>query len=128
MSIKFKVTGRKNPQDRTVPEKYYASVVNSGHVDVDELSKRIAYSSSTNRSDVYAVLMALLDIIPMELAEGRIIKLGKLGSFSVLINSEGSETPEEVGNANIKTVKVRYIPGKELKEEAKKFSFTKISG
>ena len=78
MPIKFKAIARKNPRDLTAPEKFYASVASSGHVDVDELSKRVAYASSTNRSDVYAVIMALLDIIPIELAEGNIVRLGKL--------------------------------------------------
>jgi hypothetical protein len=53
--------------------------------------------------------------------------LGKLGSFSLLVNSEGSATPVEVGSANIKAVKIRYIAGKELKTEAKRFSFTKVN-
>ncbi len=124
MSIRIKAVGRKNPQQPENPAKYYASVVKKGYVDVDQLAKRVAYSSSTNRSDVYAVIMALLDVIPIELAEGNIVQLGKLGSFSIVVNSEGAETEAEVNSQLIKNIKVRFIPGKELKEEAKKFSFT----
>jgi len=124
MSIKINPVGRKNPQKPEDPAKYYASVVKKGYVDVDQLSKRIAYSSSTNRSDVYAVIMALVEVIPIELAAGNIVQLGKLGSFSVSVNSNGAETIEEVNSQLIKNIKVRFNPGKELKEEARKFSFS----
>ena len=46
MPIKFKTQSRKNPQDLTAPEKYYAAAVADGNVDLDRLAELISYSNA----------------------------------------------------------------------------------
>ena len=43
MSIKFKSQSRKNPQDMTAPEKFYAAAIGNGETDMEALSEMIAY-------------------------------------------------------------------------------------
>ena len=60
-----------------------------------------------------------------ELEAGRSVKLGKLGVFSIGIQSEGVETEEEYNSSAIKGAKMRYRPGAELKKMLAGLDFSK---
>ena len=47
--------------------------------------------------------------------EGKKIRLGDLGDFSVLLSSKGAETADKFTAQNINQVKVQWEPGKEFK-------------
>jgi len=74
---------------------------------------------------VYAVIMGLLDAVTDELADGNTIYMGKLGSFSVSIKSEGALTADELTGAAVKSSKIVYRPGAELKNMLKTLSYEK---
>jgi predicted histone-like DNA-binding protein len=125
MSVKFKTIKRKNLQDPTAPPKNYA-IVNSQEVtDIDGLAALISDKSTISRPDVYAVIIAMLEVIVKELAAGRAVKLGKLGTFSVSLSSEGIEATEEVTAALIKKARVIYRPGMEIKDMLKILKYEK---
>ena len=54
-----------------------------GKIDLDELSKTIARSSTVARGDVFAVFIALIDEAVQSLANGNQISFGKLGSLTL---------------------------------------------
>ncbi|QHI35338.1 hypothetical protein IMCC3317_06840 [Kordia antarctica] len=127
MSVNFKVIQRKNPRDLAAAPKSYAIAINSGTVDIDRLAELVGDGSTVRQNDIYAVIIGLVNTIQGELKEGRSVSLGKLGIFSISVSSEGSDTPEEVNANNIKSAKVRYRPGKELKNMLKTLEYSKIS-
>ena len=49
------------------------------------------------------------------LLEGKKIRLGDLGDFSVLLGSQGAESADKFTAQNINQVKVQWEPGKEFK-------------
>ncbi len=123
--IKYKVIPRKNPQDRTLDPKYYVIPVNSGVIRLDDLAALISDGSTVRQADVYAVLVGMVNAISKQLAEGKIVKLDKLGSFSIGLNSEGVEREEEAGAHQIKRSKIRYRPAAGLRNLLKTLSFSK---
>ena len=125
MPIKFKTQSRKNPQDLTAPEKYYAAAVADGNVDLDRLAELISYQCTVTETDCYAVLMALEHNIIGELKQGRIVKLGRLGNFQVGISSTGSDTAAEVSATSISTRRILFRPGKKLRTMLDGVSFKK---
>lgn len=127
MSVKFKVIQRKNPQDLAATPKSYAIAVNDGKVDIDRLSVLVGDGSTVRQNDIYAVIIGLVNVIQGELSEGRSVTLGKLGTFAVSISSNPSDTAEEVTLSNIKSAKINYRPGKEIKNMLKTLSYTKVS-
>ncbi len=126
MSVNFKSIARKNPRDLAATPKYYALAMSKGVTDIDRLSAQISDGSTVRQADVYAVIISLVNAIQGELREGRTVRLGKLGSFSLTLSSNGIETEEEVGASLIKNVKIRYRPGSELKDMLKTLKFNKI--
>ena len=125
MSIKFKTIARKNPRDLEAAPLFYASSIISRKIDLDELSQAIAQSSTVARADIYAVLIALIEEITKNLSNGNLVQLGKLGSLSLNLRSEGSESEEDCTSAAIKGAKVIYRPGAEIKTMMKTLKYTK---
>ena len=125
MPIKFKTQSRKNPQDLTAPEKYYAAAVADGNVDLDRLAELISYQCTVTETDCYAVLLALEHNIIGELGQGRIVKLGRLGNFQVCISSKGSDTAAEVSATAITKSRILFRPGKKLRSMLNDVSFKK---
>jgi len=127
MAVKFHVIQRPNPQDRTLPQKFYAAFKSNGEMSLKQLSERIAQISTVSRTDTMAVLTALVEVVPEELANGQTVRLGDLGSFSINISSEGSDTAEQVSASNIRASKVVFRAGRELKDKLETASFQKVS-
>ena len=56
-----------------------------------------------------------VDCMREMLLEGKKIRLGDLGDFSLLLGSKGAETVDKFTAQNITQVKVQWEPGKEFK-------------
>jgi predicted histone-like DNA-binding protein len=125
MSVKYNVISRGNPANPEAPAKYYPSVQSSGRITLRELSKQIAEISTVSTVDTMAVLEGLLTIIPRQISNGNIVELGDFGSFRLRVQSEGSDTPEEVKASNVKRVMPRFTPGKEFKQVLNNTEFVK---
>lgn len=121
MSVKIKPLARKNPQDLNEPVKYYAGKVNQGEVDLKIISKIIARESTISEYDVNEVMNRFIRLFPRLLKEGKIIRLGKLGSFCFTLSSTPSLRPEDVTVEKIKKLRLSFRPSKLLKEMIKKF-------
>jgi predicted histone-like DNA-binding protein len=127
MPIKFKALPKRNPRDLEAAPMFYATSIISRKVDLDELSKAIARSSTVARADVYAVLLALIEEISDNLSNGNQVILGKLGSLAVNLRSDGAETAEVCNSSGIKGAKVIYRPGTEIKELLKILKYEKFN-
>lgn len=127
MSVKFKAVARRNPQDLTAPQKFYAKAIADGEVDLDTLAQMISDQNTVTETDCYAVLISLEKNIISELAQGRIVKLGRLGTFQVGVSSEGETSAEEVSSTSISKTRVNFRPGKRMKIFLKTVTFKKDS-
>lgn len=68
MTVKFNVVERGNPADAGAPKKFYPSVVSTGRKTLRQIATRITQISTVSSTDTLAVLEALLNVIPEELA------------------------------------------------------------
>ena len=125
MSIKFKTIEKVNPRDLTAPKKHYASVVAEGSTDLEDLAELVATQCTVSPADCYAVLIALESNIIRELKNGRIVHLGKLGSYRISVSSEGKDTSDEVVRTSIKKAKVLFSPGLGFREMLKNLNYKK---
>ena len=122
MSILIKSVERPNPQDRGAAPKYYPTVASRGTIDIDGLTDQISMISSLSRGDVYSAILSLLDIIPKELLDGKMVKLGKLGSLSLNLDAEGVDSADKVTADKVKSVHIVFRPSQELKDDLSHFS------
>ena len=62
-NVTYSVSPRINPRDKDAAPKYYGHVQASGDIDLREMSERIQATCTVHKSDVFAVLVALEDVI-----------------------------------------------------------------
>lgn len=126
MSVKFKVIERGQPGVVGGGEKkFYASANMSGELTLDGMTKSIEKISTVSGADIRAVLYAMVDVLQDSLADGEIVRLGELGSLRVSISSNGEDTAEKVNKNSIKSSKVVFTPGKDIKTMLKTLEYKK---
>ena len=101
---------RKNMMEKDKPDLYYALAKSSGEIDIDEMAERIQRSSTVNWADVVCVLR---------------VRLGNIGSFYVTLRSNGVLVQKDVKEGLIKGARVRFRPGKEIKDALKTLDYSK---
>ncbi|MDM1041058.1 HU family DNA-binding protein [Empedobacter falsenii] len=116
MAVKYNVIQKAYPGDPTGPKKFYANSIADGEVSLRNLSKEIAQTSSISESDVYATLIDLAKMLSKHLSDGKIVRLGDFGSFQISISSEGVDTANKVNSASIKSAKILFRPGLDLRD------------
>ena len=97
--------------------KYYAAAHYSGEIDFDSLSKEMSKRSTIHRADAAAVLVMLEELIIEGLKAGKVVRLGELGSFRIVLSSNGSGQREEVGPQSIKKGRMYFRPAKRVTDE-----------
>lgn len=127
MSVKYSISEKNNPLKPEQPKKWYANAKSSGELTLKKLSKEISAGSTTvSDTDVLAVLNDLTKILCRHLENGEIVRLGDFGSFQITLGSEGAETEAKFHASLIKTKKVTFRPGIDLKEMLNNLKFEKI--
>ncbi|WP_144284019.1 HU family DNA-binding protein [Chryseobacterium echinoideorum] len=106
-------------------KKWYAVAVNDGELTVDDLSAQIEKFSALSEADIRGVIIALENVIQDNLANGKIIRLDKLGSFYPSVSSEGAVTEEEFNSSLITAARINYRPGKRISDAMKTAVFKK---
>ena len=83
---------------------------------IEKFAKHItSHGSVYSRADISAILYMAVDCMREMLLEGKKIRLGDLGDFSLLLASKGAETADKFTAQNITNVKVQWDPGQQFK-------------
>jgi len=126
MAVKYTVSERGNPLNPTQPKKWYANAKSTGDTTLRALGKEIAARSTIAPADTQAVLVALTEVLVEHLANGKIVRLGDFGAFQVSVSSTGAETKEKFNSSLIKSSKVIFRPGIDIREMLNNLKYEKI--
>ena len=86
---------------------------------IEKFAKHIpSHGSVYTRADISAILYMAVDCMKEMLLEGKKIRLGDLGDFSVLLSSKGAEDADKFTAQNITDVKVQWKPGAAVQDPA----------
>lgn len=92
---------------------YYPQAITMGkQITTAQVAEMLADRSTVTKADAYAVLSELGSVMSTFMAQGRSVHLDGIGSFRYSINSQkqGVEKEEEVSVAQIKGIRVRFVP------------------
>lgn len=125
MSIKYKLSQKGEPGVAGGgTKKWYASVVTDGEMSTDDLVKAIEKFSALSEADIKGVIIALENVIQDALADGKIVRLEKLGTLYPRISSEGVTNKQDfIAKSHIRATKVLYKPGNRIANAMKNASF-----
>ena len=125
-NVTYSVSPRINPRDRETEPKYYGHVQANGDINLREMSERIQQTCTVHKSDVFAVLVALEDVITDALKNGEIVRLGDLGTLQIGISSKGALKEEDWEESLIKKARINFRPGTVLSNILGNLTFTKV--
>ena len=125
-SVTYSVVPRINPREKDEAPKYYAQAQARGDVSIREMAERIQSSCTVHKSDVYAVLVALEDVIAEAIQNGEIVRLGELCTLQVSLSGKGALTEEDYDTSLIKKSKINFRPGRVLANALAGLQFTKV--
>ena len=125
-NVTYSVSPRINPRDKEAAPKYYGHVQASGDINIREMSERIQQTCTVHKSDVYAVLVALEDVITDALRSGEIVRLGDLGTLQIGISSKGAVTEEDYSDSFITKARINFRPGSAIVGVLDNLTFSKV--
>ena len=126
-SVTYSVVPRINPREKDEAPKYYAQAQARGDMNIREMSERIQAACTVNKADVYAVLVALEDVIAESLQNGEIVRLGELCTLQVSLSGKGAVTEEDYTTDLIKRAKINFRPGTVLSNALASLTFSKVA-
>ena len=96
--------------------KAFASAQYSEVMTIEKFARHISsHGCVYSRADIAAILYLAVDCMREQLLDGKKIRLGDLGDFSVNLSSKGAETAEKFSASNITAVNVVWDCGQEFK-------------
>ena len=125
-TVNYTVVPKINPRDRESEAKFYGNVKSSGDINIREMAERIQGSCTVTKADVYAVLVALEDVIAESIQKGEIVRLMDIGTFRVGISTKGALKEEEFSESLIKKTRILFRPGSVLQNALAQINFTKV--
>ena len=125
-SVTYSVVPRRNPSEKGTPPKYYAQAQARGDVSLRDMAERIQTSCTVHKSDVYAVLVALEDVVADAIQNGEIVRLGDLCTLQVSLSGKGALSEDEYTTDLIKRAKIIFRPGTVLANALASLSFSKV--
>ncbi len=94
--LKYKKVTRINPNDKEAAPMWYAKAVQDRTIDFEALVTHMSeHNSPYSRGVIHGVLTDMLDCVKELLLDGKSVRLGDLGLFSVGIRSKGALTREK---------------------------------
>jgi len=126
-NVTYAVSPRVNPRNKEEDPLYYGHVQASGDITLREMASRIQSTCTVHKSDVFAVLVALEDVITDALKGGEIVRLGDLGTFQIGISSKGAITEKDFSeDVHIKKARINFRPGSALTGILTNLTFAKV--
>ena len=125
-TVTYSVVPRINPREKNDPPKFYAQAQARGDVSIREMAERIQATCTVHKTDVYAVLVALEDVVKEAIQNGEIVRLGELCTLQVSLSGKGTLTEEEYDDSLIKKAKINFRPGTILADALESLKYSKV--
>ena len=126
-TVTYSVVPRINPREKNDPPKFYAQAQARGDVNIREMAERIQSTCTVHKTDVYAVLVALEDVVKEAIQNGEIVRLGELCTLQVSLSGKGTLTEKEYDDSLIKKAKIIFRPGTILAGALETLKYSKVA-
>ena len=94
--LKYKMVERINPQDKEAAPMWYGKAVQDRTIDFEGLVSHMSeHNSPYSRGVIHGVLTDMLDCVKELVLDGKSVRLGDLGLFSVGLKTRGAKTRDK---------------------------------
>lgn len=123
--LKYRIVEMKNHLDPEAPTKWYARAVPDRTVEFEDfVSHMAAHNSPYSRGVIHGVLIDMLSCLQELVLDGKSVRLGDLGLFSLGISGNGSDThdtwdPFLVNNVHLNVRNTKTWSNAELRKRCR---------
>ena len=94
--LKYRMVTRMNPQNKSEQPKWYAKAVQDRTIEFEDLVTHMSeHNSPYSRGVIHGVLTDMLDCVKELVLDGKSVRLGDLGLFSVGLKTKGAVTRDK---------------------------------
>lgn len=123
MSVLYKKIQRSNPRDTSAAKKWYIVPNSVGQKSEKEIAEALTKNTTLNSGEATMAINELQSVIVDFLLDGYTVQMGDWGSFQITLNCEGADTEDVCTVDNIKSVNMRFRPGKDIKNSLAEATF-----
>ena len=106
-TIKYKIISRKNPQEPDGAPVYYAKAVQDRTMEFEDFVSHMSdHNSPYSRGVIHGVLTDMLDCLQELVLDGKSVRLGELGLFSIGLTGKASASRGEWDASLVEGVKL----------------------
>ena len=130
-TLKYRMAQVKNPQKPSEAQKWYARAVQDRTVAFEDFVTHMAeHNSPYSRGVIHGVLIDMLACLQELVLDGKSVRLGELGLFSLGISGRGTEKREDWNTALVDSVhlNVRNTKTWSTQELRKKCRLSELAG
>ncbi len=126
MALKYKTVSTFKPgKGRQGEQMWFPKLTGSDQVNLRGIAKIMSSRSTASESDLYVIVMGLVDLIPELLLNGNTIKLDNFGTFRLHAKVEPSSNPEKVTVKNIKELRISFRPDSTIRKQLQNYEIHK---
>lgn len=116
MPVLFNRVEKGNPRNSAAPKKWHPVIKTLSRIMEKGVAKEISDETTLNHKEAEMALSQLEKVLIRNLLSSNSVQIGDWGTFYLTCNSVGADTKEEVTAKQIKSLNVRFLPGKSLKK------------
>lgn len=127
MAIKLKAVKRNRPGVSGDGESMYvATAASDGEITLEELTERIEKMCTVHGADIRAVLYALVKVTIDFLKDGKIVRIGELGSLRIGVRSMAEDSADKINVHSVKAARLIFSLGEQFKRMLKQLIYKKV--
>lgn len=117
MAVKYDLYENPDPKKSGEKQPLHARFVPTGRITADELCEYVARGNTFQPGEVKALLACLTDTIVNELAAGKTIELGDIGTLSLTLSCRQIMEKDEIRSASIRVKNMTLRTSVEMKRK-----------
>ncbi|MCD7721713.1 MAG: HU family DNA-binding protein [Prevotellaceae bacterium] len=104
---------------------YYATPKQNDRMELEKVLNHVVNATSLARGDAKNCIESFFEVVCEALSDGKLVDLGEMGSFKVIVPSKYMDTPEDVTVSKaLNTPKIQFKAKKAMTAAAKSVSVT----
>ena len=116
MSLLYRVTTKRNPQNPEGQPKYYIVPMSRGSISFDKLLERASKGMTVMPGEIRLALDRAIDELAEYVAEGFTVVVEGFGYFRLATTSEGSDTEEEATPDKVNKKRMVFYPNYDMRK------------
>lgn len=117
MPLEYKIISTYKPgQGKNGEQIWFPKLTGTSQVNLLDIARILEKRSTASESDVYLIMMGLVNLLPELLAEGKTIKLERFGTFRLHARVKTESEAAKVTQDHIKEIRLSFKPDNEIKK------------